>query len=53
MSTERRRVIVGKVSCGAMDDLFDDYSRFCHCVLSVSHLKAESPARRLHFLGGS
>lgn len=51
MSTERRRVIVGKVSCGAMDDLFDDYSRFCHCVLSVSHLKAESPDRRLHVWG--
>lgn len=45
---------MGKVSCGAMDDLFDgDDSRFCHCVLSVSHLKAESPDRRLHFLGDS
>lgn len=34
-----------------MDDLFDDDSRFCDCVLSVSHLKAESPVRRLHVLG--
>lgn len=51
MSTERRRIIVGKVSFGAMDNLFDDYSRLCDCVLSVSHLKAESPARRLHFWG--
>lgn len=34
-----------------MDDLFDDYSKFCHCVLSVSHLKAESPDRRLHVWG--
>lgn len=42
------------MSCGAMDVfyLFDgDDPRFCHCVLSVSHLKAESPARRLHLLG--
>lgn len=51
MSTERRRVIVGKVSFGAMDNLFDDYSRLCDCVLSVSHLKAESPDRRLHVWG--